>query len=581
MEGKSETMTYNFLFQQALQLHEAGRLNEAEQIYRQILQATPDNPDILNLLGLIAQSKGLDYEAISLFSKAIRQSQNHAPYYFNIAVSYENISKLHEAVEAYNKVLKLSPETKETYHKLGCLYKKLNNLPTAINYFDKALNLDNNYIEPQIEKALLSSTPQTELEKLNKLYPKSAQILYHLSRIFYFNQDNENALYFAQQAYDQAPTEPQYCFNLGLCKEATDNITEAENLYRQAIKNAKKYIDAYNALAALLSRQKRFNEAEALFKEVMNLSPQNIAAGINYADMLYRAGRLQEAVERYHDILPLAPNSPELSNNFGIILKDLGDYEEALGLFFNALSKQKSCDEISINIAETLTLLARKAPKKAQEIAKNWLKSYPNNIFARHFNQEDVDKEYASKLFDNFASTYEKTLNKIKYNIPNELKKILNSPKGLIIDLGCGTGLVAQELKSADNTFIGIDISPSMLKIAETKKLYKELICTDITNWLKKSLPQNTNLIIAADVFCYMKDLSEIIKTCAPYPLCFTIEKSPSGKTELSASGRYQHSPQGINDLLRQNGYADIIQKKINLRQEDQTNVEGLIFFAT
>ena len=185
------------------------------------------------------------------------------------------------------------------------------------------------------------------------------------------------------------------------------------------------------------------------------------------------------------------------------------------------------------------------------------------------------------KLFDNFASTYEKTLNKIKYNIPNELKKILNSPKGLIIDLGCGTGLVAQELKSADNTFIGIDISPAMLKIAETKKLYKELICTDITNWLKKSLPQNTNLIIAADVFCYMKDLSEIIKTCAPYPLCFTIEKSPSGKTELSASGRYQHSPQGINDLLRQNGYADIIQKKINLRQEDQTNVEGLIFFAT
>ena len=235
---------------------------------------------------------------------------------------------------------------------------------------------------------------------------------------------------------------------------------------------------------------------------------------------------------------------------------------------------------VALYIATTLNVAAQ-GREKAQEIAKNWLKSYPNNIFARHFNQEDVDKEYASKLFDNFASTYEKTLNKIKYNIPNELKKILNSPKGLIIDLGCGTGLVAQELKSADNTFIGIDISPAMLKIAETKKLYKELICTDITNWLKKSLPQNTNLIIAADVFCYMKDLSEIIKTCAPYPLCFTIEKSPSGKTELSASGRYQHSPQGINDLLRQNGYADIIQKKINLRQEDQTNVEGLIFFAT
>ena len=50
-------MGYDLLFQQALGFHEQGRLNEAENIYRQILETAPNNPDILNLLGLIAQDR--------------------------------------------------------------------------------------------------------------------------------------------------------------------------------------------------------------------------------------------------------------------------------------------------------------------------------------------------------------------------------------------------------------------------------------------------------------------------------------------------------------------------------------------
>lgn len=60
-------MGYDLLFQQALGFHEQGRLNEAENIYRQILETAPNNPDILNLLGLIAQQKGLHAQAVDYF----------------------------------------------------------------------------------------------------------------------------------------------------------------------------------------------------------------------------------------------------------------------------------------------------------------------------------------------------------------------------------------------------------------------------------------------------------------------------------------------------------------------------------
>ena len=43
-------MTYDFMFSRALELHQDGRFAEAEQLYRQILETAPKNPDILNLL---------------------------------------------------------------------------------------------------------------------------------------------------------------------------------------------------------------------------------------------------------------------------------------------------------------------------------------------------------------------------------------------------------------------------------------------------------------------------------------------------------------------------------------------------
>lgn len=58
-------MSYDLILRQALKLHDEGRLDEAERLYRQILETAPDHPVVLNLLGLVAQSKGLHEQAVS------------------------------------------------------------------------------------------------------------------------------------------------------------------------------------------------------------------------------------------------------------------------------------------------------------------------------------------------------------------------------------------------------------------------------------------------------------------------------------------------------------------------------------
>ena len=198
-------MSYDLLFQQGIKLHEAGRFDEAEQIYRQILETAPNNPDIINLLGLIAQNKGLHQEAIAYFAKAIRLSPSHAPYQFNFAVSLEGLGKLREALDAYEKVITLAPDVKETYFKCGQINKELNNDSKAQNCFHKALELDPNYLEAKIELAKFASNPTAILQNLEAEYPNSPLLPYWLSQ---YAKTAQARLSYAQRAYELAPTCP-------------------------------------------------------------------------------------------------------------------------------------------------------------------------------------------------------------------------------------------------------------------------------------------------------------------------------------------------------------------------------------
>ena len=80
-------MSYDLMFRRAIELHEQGEFDKAEQLYRQILETVPENPDILNLLGLIAQVKGVHEEAAGLFYRAIKADGKRAPFYFNLGIS--------------------------------------------------------------------------------------------------------------------------------------------------------------------------------------------------------------------------------------------------------------------------------------------------------------------------------------------------------------------------------------------------------------------------------------------------------------------------------------------------------------
>ena len=99
----------NDRFRTAIQAHSEGRLEEAEDIYRSILQVNPEQPHALHLLGVIAHQAGQAESAVQLISQAIALLGNIPDFHNNIGEAYRSLGRYEEAITHYRRALTLEP----------------------------------------------------------------------------------------------------------------------------------------------------------------------------------------------------------------------------------------------------------------------------------------------------------------------------------------------------------------------------------------------------------------------------------------------------------------------------------------
>jgi tetratricopeptide (TPR) repeat protein len=99
----------------AVEHHRGGRLAQAEQIYRQVLQVDRSNFDALHLLGVIADHQGNYEMAVQCITQAIRLHGSYAPFHANLGEAYRKWGKTTEALAAFRRALQLDPELVEAH----------------------------------------------------------------------------------------------------------------------------------------------------------------------------------------------------------------------------------------------------------------------------------------------------------------------------------------------------------------------------------------------------------------------------------------------------------------------------------
>src|SRR5437868_4519582 len=86
---------------QGLTHHRGGQLQAAEQLYRQVLQADPEQADAWHLLGVLAHQVGQPAVALDYIGRAIQLNPSMAAYHANLGTVYQALGRLDEAAACF------------------------------------------------------------------------------------------------------------------------------------------------------------------------------------------------------------------------------------------------------------------------------------------------------------------------------------------------------------------------------------------------------------------------------------------------------------------------------------------------
>jgi len=207
----------------------------------------------------------------------------------------------------------------------------------------------------------------------------------------------------------------------------------------------------------------------------------------------------------------------------------------------------------------------------------------------------EMPKAYVQALFDQYAPRFEHTLiNDLGYRAPSLIFKAVLAARVAAkkpayfkrtIDLGCGTGLAATAFAKQVDHFIGIDLSPGMIKEARATELYAELEVADMIEGLRGKPDASANLIVAADAFVYLSDLAPVLSEASRVlvsggVLAFTLETHDGSGIVLGAGLRYAHSAEYVRGALAKAGLKLLTLEPASPRNENNEPVRGLVVVA-
>ena len=398
----------------------------------------------------------------------------------------------------------------------------------------------------------------------------------------------------SQKSVQLGPLNAEAHNNLAVLLKELGRLKEAEVSYKKAIELKPDYAEAHSNLAIILKEQSRLKEAEACYRQAIKLKPDYAEAHYNMGNTLKELGRLEEAEACYKKAIKLKPDYVKAYNNLGVMLQEQGRLDEAEVSYKKAITLKPDYADFYANLGNTLRdqdklLEAKLNYKKAIEL-KSDSKKFKHIFDALTGKTTNfAPREYVEVLFDNYAINFENSLvNKLEYKTPNKIVEMIvaknpNIQLGSVLDLGCGTGLIGDEIKKYCSNLEGVDLSKLMLEKASAKNIYDKLEHKDIVEYLSTE-DLDFNYFISSDVFVYVGNLSEIFRLIksrnkSKGKFVFSTEHTDRDGFFLEQTGRYSHSKKYIESLCNKFGYKLSHFEVVNLRKNKNKFIIGGLYF--
>ena len=398
-------------------LHQNGRLPEAEQIYRRILELSPEEPDTLHLLGLLLFQRGRPLEGEPMVLRAIE----------------------------------LKPRSPQAYGNLGTMYQASGRGPDAEIMFRKALELSPDYVEARYNLGLILQSREAYAESVAELgraierRPLYAEAWNNLGLARRGLKDEAAAAQAFRRSAVLDPGVPQAYYNVGLVESGFGRPVAAAAGYRRTLATEPNLPEAWNNLGNALSASGDLDGALACFRTLtarrpdfaeghMNLGNVLVALGDSagavaaldralelrrdFPEALYNLGtvrqlrmELPQAIECYRRVLALNPLATEPLSNLGIVLYKIGEFEASVTAFRAAMIVKPDLAEALNNLGNAMTVQgasaeARQSYRQAITINPDYFTAWCNELFRMQYDWATTEEALfatARRVAERFA----------------------------------------------------------------------------------------------------------------------------------------------------------------------------------
>jgi predicted O-linked N-acetylglucosamine transferase (SPINDLY family) len=339
-------LTIEQALQSAVAHHQAGRLAEAERLYRQVLAERPDHAGALHLLGVLAGQVGYADQAIALIERAIAINPNVAEYHASLGDPCRRAGQPQRGCAALRRAIELAPDHAEAHNNLAILLHEQGRQEQAVAACARAIQLEPGRAEFHNNLGSLFRTAGrfdeaiTAYSRALALYPEYAAACHNLGVALKDAGRLDEAIAAYSRAIGLRPDHAEGWNNLGVALAAAGRLDEAIDAYARAIGLRPDLAEAHSNLGNALGSRGRLDEAFVASSRAVALAPGLAGAHNNLGQVLCARGQLDEAVAAYRRAIALAPDHAAAHNNLGFVLKLQGRLDEALGCFRKAVELQ-------------------------------------------------------------------------------------------------------------------------------------------------------------------------------------------------------------------------------------------------
>ncbi len=126
-------------FARAQSEHQAGRLDDAQELYKRALAIDPDHGDSLHYLGVLNHQTGESERALALITQALMLNDHNADAHHNIGLILGGLGRTDEAIEHYRRALTLRPDYADAHTNLAAELLTKGDSANAVLHFRRAL----------------------------------------------------------------------------------------------------------------------------------------------------------------------------------------------------------------------------------------------------------------------------------------------------------------------------------------------------------------------------------------------------------------------------------------------------------